>query len=388
MSKIKINKRVERIQPSGIRAFFDLVLGMDDVISLGVGEPDFVTPWNIREAAIYSLEQGRTSYTSNKGMIELRRDISRHLENGSGVKYDPEEEIVITVGVSEAFDLALRALVDPRDKVLIPEPCYVSYGPITTLCGGVPVYLKTDQRGGFKITPEMIARSCDTKTKILILNYPNNPTGASYTRRELAKIADVVKKKGLCVISDEIYSELTFDHQHTPFAALPSMRERTVSLNGFSKSYAMTGWRIGFACGPKHVIAAMVKIHQYTMLCAPIMSQIAAREALKRGDRSVHQMKREYRRRRDYVTGELNEMGLACAAPGGAFYVFPSITDVTGRGSIEFAKALLKEERVAVIPGGAFGSSFEGFIRIAYASSMEDLKEALTRIKKFITRKR
>ncbi|MFC1577349.1 aminotransferase class I/II-fold pyridoxal phosphate-dependent enzyme [Candidatus Omnitrophota bacterium] len=385
---MRINKKVEDLAPSGIRAFFELVLNMKDCISLGVGEPDFVTPWSVRESAIFSIEKGYTSYTSNKGMYELRRDISRYLENKYDLRYDPDGEILVTVGVSEAFDLALRALINPRDKVLIPEPCYVSYAPITALCGGIPVHIKTGPKNDFKVDPEDILRCSDKNTRAIILNYPNNPTGASYTKKELKRIADAALKKDLYVISDEIYCELTYDFKHTPLSGLPRMKERTIYLNGFSKAYAMTGWRIGYACGPGKVIAAMTKIHQYTMLCAPIVSQLAAREAIKSADRPAQEMKREYRRRREFLVGSLNEMGMACHMPEGAFYTFPSIKKVTKLGSVEFAKKLLKQQKVAVVPGCAFGLSGEGYVRMAYAANFEDIKEAVIRIKKFLTRNR
>lgn len=378
---MKISHYANSIPPSGIRVFFDIVLGMKDVISLGVGEPDFVTPWNIREAAIYSLEEGYTSYTSNKGMPELRRDIARYLERRYGLVYDHEDEILVTVGTSEGTDLAIRALVNRGDKVLIVEPHYVSYGPMVTLCGGIPVFIPTDISNNFKITPRDIERACDRKTKAIILNYPNNPTGASYSKRELAALARVITKHGLALISDEIYCELTYDFQHTAFPTLAGMRERTVYLNGFSKSNAMTGWRIGYVCGPKEVIYAMTKIHQYTAMCVPIMSQMAAREALTHGERSVREMKREYRRRREFVIARLNEIGLSCHKPEGAFYAFPSIRS-TGLDSLTFAQGLLKQEKVAVVPGTAFGR--EGHIRISYASSMENLKEAMVRMERFL----
>ena len=380
---MKLSKLAEKIPPSGIRVFFDLVLGMKDIISLGVGEPDFVTPWNIRERAIYSLEQGYTSYTSNKGLAELRYAISKYLKHKYNLEYDPEEEILVTVGVSEAFDLAIRAILNKGDKVLIPEPGYVSYGPIATLCGSKPVFIKTGPDNGFKITPKDINKICDAGTKALVLNYPNNPTGASYSKRELRSISDVVLKRNLIMVSDEIYCDLTYDSRHTPISTLPGMKERTVYLNGFSKAYAMTGWRIGYACGPKKVIALMTKIHQYTMMCVPITSQMAAEEALKNGERSVQEMKREYKRRREYVVSRLNEIGLSCHKPEGAFYVFPSIK-TAGLSSIEFAKGLLKEEKVAVVPGTAFGPSGEGYVRISYASGMDKLKEALNRMERFI----
>lgn len=380
---MRTSKLVEQIPPSGIRAFFDLVLGMKDVISLGIGEPDFVTPWNVREAAMSSLEEGYTSYTSNKGMIELRKDISVYLKDRHGLEYDPLDEILITVGVSEAFDLAVRAIINRGDKILVPEPYYVSYGPLVMLAGGLPIFIRQSPENGFKLTPEDILKYCDGKTRAIILNYPNNPTGVSYTRKELNAIARVISKKNLITISDEIYGDLTYDFDHTAFPTLPGMKERTIYLNGFSKSYAMTGWRIGYACGPKDVISMMTKIHQYTMLCAPIMSQMAAREALKNGERSIRQMKREYKRRREYVVSGLNEAGLPCHKPEGAFYAFPSIKN-SGLSSMEFAKRLLEKERVALVPGTAFGPSCEGYVRISYASSISNIKEALIRIKRFL----
>ncbi|MBP7055421.1 MAG: aminotransferase class I/II-fold pyridoxal phosphate-dependent enzyme [Candidatus Omnitrophica bacterium] len=381
---MKISKTVQSIPPSGIRVFFDLVLGMKDVISLGVGEPDFVTPWNVREAAIYGLEEGYTSYTSNKGMAELRQELARYLERKYGLKYDPEEGMLITVGVSEAVDLALRTLIEPGDKVLVPEPSYVSYGPNVTLCGGKPVFIRTGPDNGYRITAADIDRYCDKKTKILFLNYPSNPTGASYSKQDLLKIARAVLRHDLMVITDEIYCELTYDYAHTPFPGLPGMKERTIYLNGFSKAFAMTGWRIGYACGPKEAIYAMTKIHQYTMMCVPIMSQIAAREALKNCEKSVQEMKREYRRRRSFVVSRLNEMGLDCHMPEGAFYAFPSIKRF-GLSSLEFSKRLLESQKVAVVPGTAFGPLGEGFIRISYASSMDKLKEAMRRMEKFLS---
>ena len=380
---MKISKLVEQIPPSGIRVFFDLVLGMKDVISLGVGEPDFVTAWNIRERAIYSLEEGYTSYTSNKGLFELRKELSKYLKHKYGLEYDPEEEMLITVGVSEGLDLALRAIIDKGDKVLIPEPSYVSYGPVTTICSGRPVFIRTDPGSGFKITSKDINRLCDKKTKAIIFNYPSNPTGTSYSRAELKRISGAVSRHGLMMISDEIYCDLTYETSHTPFPSLPNMKERTVYLNGFSKAYAMTGWRIGYACGPKKIIEAMTKIHQYTMMCVPIASQMAALEALKNGERSVREMKREYARRREFVISRLNEMGLACHKPEGAFYAFPAIKK-SGLSSLEFAKKLLETEKVAVVPGTAFGPSGEGYIRISYAASLTNLKEALDRIERFI----
>lgn len=380
---MKISKLVQQIPPSGIRVFFELVLGMKDVISLGVGEPDFVTPWNIREKAIYSLEEGYTSYTSNKGMIELRREISKYLKHKYGLDYDPEDEILVTVGVSEGFDLAIRAITDKGDEILTQDPTYVSYGPVTTICGGRSVPIKTDPGDGFKITPSGIAKACGKKTKAIVLNYPNNPTGTSYSGKELKAIAAMVAKKDLIMISDEIYCDLTYDFEHTPFASLPGMKGRTIYLNGFSKAFAMTGWRIGYACGPEEIIAAITKIHQYTMMCVPIASQMAAIEALRNGEKSVQEMKREYRRRREFVIARLNEMGLQCHKPEGAFYAFPSVKKF-GLPSLEFSSRLLKEEKVAVVPGTAFGASGEGYVRISYATGFDKLKEALARMERFL----
>ena len=380
---MQISKKVEQLAPSGIRAFFDLVLGMKDVISLGVGEPDFVTPWHIREKAISSLEGGYTSYTSNKGMAELRKQIASFLDQRFGLTYDFDEEILITVGVSEALDLVARAILNPGDKVLIPEPCYVSYGPVVELAGGKAVYLQTDVSNGFKLTPKQISEAAGKGVKALMINYPSNPTGTSYTKKEIEEIASVVKKKKLLVISDEVYDELTYDFEHTPLSSLPGMKEHVLYLNGFSKSYAMTGFRIGYACGPKEIIAAMTKIHQYTMLCASITGQIAAMEALKNGFKEVHTMKREYNRRRRFIVDGLNEIGLKCHMPQGAFYVFPSVKS-TKQKSMDFAKNLLQEKKVALVPGVAFGPSCEGYVRISYASSYENLKEALVRIKSYL----
>ncbi len=370
------------MQPSGIRAFFDLVLGMDDVISLGVGEPDFVTPWPIREAGIYSLEQGFTSYTSNKGLYKLRLSINRFLKSSYGLDYSPDEEMLITVGVSEAVDLALRAMLNPQDKVLIPIPSYVSYGPLVELAGGIPVYIDT-AKSGFRLTPQALEKAIDPNTKAMIFNYPVNPTGTSYTRKELEEIKRVLLKHKILCISDEVYGDLTYDFEHTPFPSLPGAKARTLYLNGFSKSYAMTGWRVGFACGPKEIIAAMTKIHQYTIMCVSITSQMAACEALQAGRKSVEEMKREYRRRRELVLAELHRIGLACHKPEGAFYAFPSIKN-TGLSSMDFCGRLLKEQKVAVVPGTAFGACGEGYIRISYASSGEDLKEAFRKIELFL----
>lgn len=370
------------MQPSGIRAFFDLVLGMKEVISLGVGEPDFVTPWPIREAGIYSLEQGFTSYTSNKGLYKLRLGVSRYLKNKFGLDYCPDEEILITVGVSEGVDLALRTIINPGDKILIPQPSYVSYGPVTELAGGVPVYIDTS-KDNFKITPKLLEKHIDKKTKGLVLNYPVNPTGASYRRKELEEINKFLLKHKVLCLSDEVYDDLTYDFNHTAFSTLPKAKSNTIYFNGFSKAYAMTGWRVGYVCGPKEIIAGMTKIHQYTIMCVSITAQMAAAEALVSGKRYVTEMKREYNRRRQFVVSELNALGLKCLMPQGAFYAFPSVKS-TGLSSMEFSRQLLDKQKVAVVPGTAFGASGEGYIRISYASSMDNLKEALQRIKLFL----
>ena len=383
---MKISKVVEKIQPSGIRAFFDLVLGMKEVISLGVGEPDFVTPWQIREAGIYSLEQGFTSYTSNKGLYKLRLGIQRYLKNKYGLEYCPDEEILITVGVSEGLDLVLRTIINPNDKILIPQPSYVSYGPVTELAGGIPVYIDTSG-DGFKITPKLLEKHIDKKTKGIILNYPTNPTGVSYRRKELEEINKVLLKHKVLCISDEVYADLTYDFQHVAFPTLPRAKDNTVYFNGFSKAYAMTGWRVGFVCGPKEIIAGMTKIHQYTIMCVSITSQMAAAEALVSAKKSVEQMKREYNRRREFMVAELNLLGLKCAKPQGAFYLFPAIKS-TGLSSMEFSRKLLAEEKVAVVPGTAFGACAEGYIRISYASSLDNLKEALVRLKRFLEKRK
>ncbi|MCX5712502.1 MAG: aminotransferase class I/II-fold pyridoxal phosphate-dependent enzyme [Candidatus Omnitrophica bacterium] len=381
-----ISKKVQDMQPSGIRAFFDLVLGMKEVISLGVGEPDFVTPWQIREAGIYSLEQGYTSYTSNKGLYKLRLGLNRFLKSQYGVDYCPDEEMLITVGVSEGLDLALRALINPGDKILIPTPSYVSYGPMTELAGGEPVYIDTS-KDGFKLKPKAIEKHIDKKVKGIIFNYPTNPTGVSYTRKELEEIKKVFLKHNLICIVDEVYADLTYDFEHTCFASLSGAKNNTVYLNGFSKSYAMTGWRVGFACGPKEIIAAMTKIHQYSIMCVPITSQMAACEALQTGRRSVEEMKREYKRRREFIVSELNRIGLECFKTQGAFYAFASLKK-TGMNSMEFCQKLLKEQKVAIVPGTAFGENTKDYVRISYASSLENLKEAVSRIETFLKNKK
>lgn len=380
---MRISKLVDSLAPSGIRAFFDLVLGMKDVISLGVGEPDFVTPWHVRERAIQSLEGGFTSYTSNKGMIELRREITSFLKNRRGLSYDAEEETLITVGVSEALDLAMRATLDPGDKVLVPEPCYVAYGAVVQLAGAKAVFLPTTIDNGFKVTPAQIEKAMSKGVKAILLGYPSNPTGASYTRKELEALAKVIRKHDLIVYSDELYDELTYDFDHIALATLPDMKDRVVYLNGFSKVYAMTGFRIGYACGPEDIIGAMTKIHQYTMLCAPITGQMAAIEALKSAAPDVAAMKKEYHRRRDFMVENLNRIGLKCHKPEGAFYVFPSIKS-TGETSMDFARNLLEQQKVALVPGVAFGSCCADHVRISYASSYENLSEAVDRIETYL----
>ncbi|MDD5645541.1 MAG: aminotransferase class I/II-fold pyridoxal phosphate-dependent enzyme [bacterium] len=379
----KISDKVQFLKPSGIREFFDLVIGMDDVISLGVGEPDFPTPWNIIESAIYSFESGYTSYTSNKGLFELRAEISKNIKKRYGIYYDPETEILITVGVSEASDLAMRALLNKGDEVIIHEPCYVAYEPLITLSDGKTVIIKTSAENGFKLPAEDIRNSLSRKTKGMLLNYPCNPTGASYTKKELIAISNELKGRDIVIITDEIYGDLTYDFEHTPLFTLPGMKEKTLYLNGFSKAYAMTGWRIGYACGPEWLISAMNKIHQYTMLCAPITGQIASIEALKRSYNSVLEMKNEYRRRRNLFIEGLNEIGIKAHMPEGAFYSFASISK-TGMDSKTFAKKLLHSEKVAVVPGTAFGSGYDGFIRMCYATNTDKLKEALLRIGRFV----
>ncbi|ACX51224.1 aminotransferase class I and II [Ammonifex degensii KC4] len=380
-----LNPQVASLPPSGIRRFFDLAAEMTGVISLGVGEPDFVTPWRIREACIYALERGYTMYTSNRGMKELRVAIARYLEDAFKLRYDPEKEILVTVGVSEALDLALRALLKPGDEVLIPDPAYVSYVPCTVLAGGVPVLLPTRMEEGFKITAEQVEKAVTSRTKVLLLAYPNNPTGAVLNRRELGEIAEVVKARDLLVISDEIYAQLTYEGEHVSIASLPGMRERTVVLQGFSKAFAMTGWRLGYAVGNETFIGAMTKIHQYTMLCAPITAQMAALEALKNGLEDMRQMVAQYAYRRRLVVNAFKEMGLPCPEPKGAFYAFPYVGG-TGMSEEEFCEKLLLEEKVAVVPGTAFGPSGRGHIRCSFAASVKDLTEAFRRMKEFLRR--
>jgi len=381
-----INPAVRDIPPSGIRRFFDLVTEMKGVISLGVGEPDFVTPWHIREACVYALEKGYTMYTSNQGMLELREEIARDIFNTYQVNYSPRSEILITVGVSEGLDLAMRALLCPGDEVLVPDPSYVSYAPCAVLAGGRPVYLKTSVENGFQVTADLVEKAITPRTKVLVLGYPNNPTGATIERKHLLEIAEVVKAHNLIVISDEIYDKLTYVGEHTCVSSLPGMRERTLLLNGFSKAYAMTGWRVGYAAGNSDFIAAMTKIHQYTMLCAPVTAQVAALEALRNGRDEMRKMIAHYNRRRRLVIDAFREIGLPCFEPRGAFYAFPDIRD-TGLTSDEFTEELLREERVLVVPGSAFGEQGEGFVRCAYAASVEDLVEAFKRIGGFVRRR-
>jgi aminotransferase len=382
----KIARQVAAIPRSGIRDFFELVQGRDDVISLGVGEPDFTTPWHIREAAIYSLEKGQTSYTSNLGAPALRRAISKYVGEFFGVGYDPAGEVLVTVGVSEAIDIALRALLDPGDEVIYHEPCYVSYAPSIALAYAKAVPVQTRKRDGFALTPEALAAAITPRTRVLMLNFPTNPTGATMDAGELEKIAALCREHDLMVLSDEIYSELLYDGaRHVSIASLPGMRERTVLLHGFSKAFAMTGFRLGYACAPQPVIEAMMKIHQYAMLCAPITSQMAALEALENGAGAVAEMRDSYRRRRDFVVRRLNEAGLECHCPGGAFYVFPDVRKF-GLSSRDFAMRLLEEESVAAVPGDAFGESGEGFLRCCYATAFEELKTAMECIERFAAR--
>jgi len=378
-----LSRLVKDMPPSGIRKFFDLVNEMEGAISLGVGEPDFVTPWHVREACIYSLESGNTSYTSNKGMPELRDCISEQMKEDLGLEYDPADEILITTGVSEAVDLAFRATLNQGDEVIVPEPCYVAYAPDVALAGGVPRMVPTRLAEEFKVRSEDISSAITDRSKALMLSYPNNPTGAIMTRQDLEEIADVVIDNDLLVVSDEVYCKLSYSGKHASFSQLEGMRDRTLILNGLSKSHAMTGWRIGFALGDSALIGAMTKIHQYTMLCAPITAQVAALEALQRGEDEMLAMKHEYDlRRRMFVSG-LNRIGMNCFEPRGAFYAFPSV-ESTGMSSEEFAERLLKEQKVAVVPGNVFGPSGEGFLRCSYATSREELIEALDRMETFL----
>jgi len=383
LSQSHISEMVKALPPSGIRKFFDLLSSIEGVISLGVGEPDFVTPWHICEAAIYSLEKGYTMYTSNKGTPELRAELARHLDSRFGLTYDPDNEILITVGVSEGLDLAMRAILNPGDEVIMPDPCYVAYPASVSLAGGIPVRVPTTEENNFEITASDIEPRITQKTKAILLGYPSNPTGAVLSKEGLTQIAELAKRYNLLVISDEVYGRLVYGVQHTCLATLPGMRERTIMLNGFSKAYAMTGWRIGYAASDKEIIGAMTKIHQYTMLCAPIMGQMAALEALKADDGEVEAMVRDYDRRRRIIVKGFRDIGLSCFEPRGAFYAFPSIK-VTGMTSEEFAEKLLWEEKVAVVPGTAFGQCGEGYLRCCYATALPDIEEALKRMGRFV----
>ncbi len=380
-----LSKTVRELPVSGIRRFFDIAAQMQDVISLGVGEPDFTTPWAVREAAIYSLERGQTTYTSNYGLLELRKLIARHLYERYGAAYRPEDEIVVTVGVSEGMDLAMRAMLDPGDEVLVPEPCYVSYKPCVSLAGGIPIGVPTYAEDGFRVSVAQLEAKTTPRTKAIIIGYPTNPTGATMPRAQMQEIVDWACRRNLYIVSDEIYDRLTYDDTHVCVASLPGAWERTVTLNGFSKAYAMTGWRIGYACAPEPLLAAMLKIHAYTIMCAPIMGQKAAIEALKGGESAVRDMVGQYNQRRRLIVAGLNNLGLDCHLPQGAFYAFPSIAR-TGLTSEEFAERLLMEEHVAVVPGSAFGEGGEGHVRCSYATSLEKIELALQRIGRFVSR--
>ncbi|HJA42047.1 MAG TPA: aminotransferase [Firmicutes bacterium] len=383
MNSSYLSDYVQKIPPSGIRKFFDLAATIDGVISLGVGEPDFVTPWHAREACINSLEEGYTAYTPNAGLLELRNEISDYLYRRFNVSYHPTNEIIVTVGGSQALDITLRTILNPGDEVLVIEPCFVSYAPLIDLCGGISVRVSTSPENGFKITPEQLETAITPKTKAVMLCSPNNPTGTFLNKNDLEALSKVIIQHDLLVLSDEIYAELTYDEEFTSIASISGMRERTFLISGFSKGFAMTGWRLGYVCAPKDFISPMLKIHQYTIMCAPTMSQFAAIESLKHGENEVGEMIHSYRRRRNFFVESLNEIGLPCHNPGGAFYVFPSIRN-TGLTSEEFAENLLLKQKVAVVPGSVFGKSGEGYIRCSYASSMEALQEALKRMKNFL----
>lgn len=380
-----LSKKIQEIEPSGIRKFFDIVSEMPDAISLGVGEPDFDTPWRIREEGIYSLEKGRTFYTSNAGLKELRQEISGYLERKYDLRYDPMSEIMVTVGGSEAIDVALRCMVEPGDEVLVPQPCYVSYVPCAVMADAKPVIIELKEENNFKLTKEELLESITDKTKILILAFPNNPTGAIMTKEELEELVPVIIEKDLYVISDEIYSELTYGSKHCSIASLPGMKERTIVINGFSKAFAMTGWRLGYACAPAGIMKQMIKLHQFAIMCAPTNSQFAAIEAMRNCDAEVAKMTEAYDQRRRFLLNAFKEMGMECFEPFGAFYVFPSIKKF-GMTSDEFSTRLLEEEKLAVVPGTAFGKCGEGFVRISYAYSIDNLKIGLKRINNFIER--
>jgi len=380
-----LSNTIVTIPPSGIRKFFDIVSEMEGAISLGVGEPDFDTPWHVRDAGIRSLEMGKTFYTSNAGLKELKQEICNYLKRRMQVEYDYSTEVMVTIGGSEAIDAALRAMLDPGDEVLIPQPSYVSYVPCTILAGGVPVVIELEEKDQFRLTREKLLEKITDKTKVLVLPFPNNPTGAIMEREDLEAVAKVVEEKDLFVISDEIYAELTYKKKHMTIASLPGMRERTVLINGFSKAYAMTGWRIGYACAPALILKQMLKIHQYAIMCAPTTSQYAAVEAVKNGDADIEEMKRSYDERRRYLLKEFRSLGMDCFEPYGAFYMFPSIKRFH-MTSEEFATRLLREEKIAIVPGTAFGDCGEGYLRVSYAYSLEDLKRAIRRIRRFVNR--
>ena len=382
-----LSDQVVALKPSGIRKFFDIVSEMKDAISLGVGEPDFDTPWHIRDEGIYALERGRTFYTSNAGLKELRQEVCNYIRRKQGVEYAWDKEVVITVGGSEAIDIGLRAMINPGDEVIIPQPSYVSYEPCAILAGAKPVILNLKAENEFRLTAQELEEAITDKTKVLILPFPNNPTGAIMERKDLEAVAEVIIKHDIFVMSDEIYSELTYKDKHVSIASLPGMQERTILINGFSKAYAMTGWRLGYACGPRAIIEQMTKIHQFAIMCAPTTSQYAAVEALKNGDEDVEEMKISYNQRRRFLLNAFQEMGLECFEPFGAFYVFPCIKEF-GMTSDEFANAFLEAEKVAAVPGTAFGDSGEGFLRISYAYSLDTLREAMTRLNRFISKLR
>ena len=385
--KDMLSKQVVGLKPSGIRKFFDIVSEMKDAISLGVGEPDFDTPWHVRDEGIYSLEKGRTFYTSNSGLMELRQEICNYIKRKQGVSYDPKHEVLITVGGSEAIDIGLRAVINPGDEVLIPQPSFVSYEPCAIMAGGVPVIIELKEENEFRLTAEELENAITEKTKILILPFPNNPKGAIMEREDLEAIAEVIRKHDILVMSDEIYAELTYKEKHVSIIEMEGMRERTILINGFSKAYAMTGWRLGYACGPREILEQMTKLHQFAIMCAPTTSQYAAVEALRNGDDDVQEMKTAYNQRRRYLMNAFQEMGLSCFEPFGAFYIFPCIKEF-GMTSEEFAERFLKEEKVAVVPGTAFGDCGEGFLRISYAYSLDTLKLAIGKLADFVGRLR
>lgn len=382
-----LSDKVVNIKPSGIRKFFDIVSEMKDAISLGVGEPDFDTPWHIRDEGIYAFERGKTFYTSNAGLKDLRTEIANYMKRSQGLNYNPDNEIIVTVGGSEAIDIGLRAIINPEDEVIIPQPSYVSYEPCAVLAGAKPVIINLKAENDFRLTPEELLEAITDKTKILILPYPNNPTGAIMEQDDLEKIAKIIIEKDILVMSDEIYAELTYKGKHVSIASIEGMQERTILINGFSKSYAMTGWRLGYACAPKELIQQMTKIHQFAIMCAPTISQYAAVEALKNGDDDVKEMREAYNQRRRFLMNAFEKMGLECFEPFGAFYVFPCIKEF-GMTSEEFATRFLQEEKVALVPGTAFGECGEGFLRISYAYSLENLKIAIGRLENFVTRLR